>query len=1050
MKGKFNYLLLVVFVFMMTSFQALAQSRLVSGVVLDDSNAPLPGAGVVVAGTRNGVITDLDGKFSIQAAPGDKLSVSFLGYQTVTVSASSTNLSIVLNPDSNFLQETVVIGYGTQKKATLTGAVSAVTNSEIAVTKNENVINMLSGKVPGLRVTQNSSQPGAFDNKIDIRGMGTPLIVVDGIPRDQAYFSRMDANEIDNISVLKDASAAIYGVRAANGVILVTTKHGSTLEDGDKFDVTLSGNYGFQDFLYLPKTADAVTHMTLINEKVFNEMSPNYPSRSLPKYTEEQIEAYRSGAKSSTNWSDEIFKKFVPQSQYNLSVNGSSKRIDYFFNLGYMKQEGSYKSGSLNYSRWNFRSNVDARITDHLTASFQLSGYTDETNQPNTKIWTVYKYAWTYRPTSQAWIDGNHDLPGFDNEMIEAENPVASTDSKFTGYRQEKRYNFDGSASLKFDIPHVEGLNLKAFYNYNFYTTDNSQYLRVYYLYARDGAGDLQSFIRNSPGSVRRQANPSNANTLQLSVNYDHTFVDAHHVSAMLLYEESYNKWNGFYAQRETFLDNEYLFAGEDENQVGAQDGVGDMSRRGIVGRAAYDYKSKYIVDFSFRYDSSSRFPKASRWGFFPSVSAGWRISEESFVKDNAPWITNLKIRGSYGIMGDDASAGTYPPTFVGYELKPTSYEYYFQQGSLVTGVAPTSIPNPNLTWYTAETSNIGIDWNLWQQKFGGTVEAFLRRRSGLLATSSVVLPGIVGATMPQENLESDATFGWEVELSHYNKIGDFRYWVTGEISATKNRWITKLNAPAGNSMEDWRRTNVSGRNKDIWFSIEEGGRFDNYAQIQNHPTSGGGYWSGVLPGDYWYEDWNEDGVIDGNDMHPVATYNLPVFNYGITLGASWKGIDLSMNFQGAAGVYSSFTEIFTEVGPFNGGSALSIYTDRWRTVDPNADPWNPHTEWISGTYPATGHSFNSYATGIRNASYIRLKTLELGYSFPRHLLAKAKIKDLRVFVNGYNLLTFSPLKNIDPERPGAQGGANTSGTGILIYNYPVNRTVNFGASIKF
>lgn len=1050
MKIKITHLLATVVLVLMTTVQGFAQRRAVTGVVLDDNGEPLPAANVIVVGTSKGVVTDLDGQFSIQADPKERLAVSFLGYQTAYVQASSESLRISLSPDPNFLQETVVIGYGTHRKATLTGAVSAVTNSEIAVTKNESVINMLSGKVPGLRVTQSSSQPGAFDNKIDIRGMGTPLIVVDGVPRDQDYFSRMDANEIDNISVLKDASAAIYGVRAANGVILVTTKHGSSGTDDAKFDITLSGNYGFQDFLYLPTTADAVTHMMLMNEKVFNEMSPNYPSRSLPKYTEEQIEAYRSGEKIATNWSDEIFKKYVPQQQYNLSVNGSSNKLDYFFNLGFMDQEGSYKSGSLNYNRWNFRSNVDARITDRLTASIQLSGYMDETNQPNTKIWTVYKFAWTYRPTSQAWIDGDHNLPGYDNEMIEAENPVASTDSRFTGFRQEKRYNLDGGLALKYDIPFVEGLYAKAFYNYNFFTTDNSQFLRIYYLYARDGAGNLQSFIRNSPGSVRRQANPATGNTLQLSLNYDHTFAMSHHVTALALYEETYNKWDEFYAQRETFLDNQYLFAGEDENQLGAQGDIGDLSRRALVGRLSYDYKSKYIADFSFRYDSSSRFPKASRWGFFPAFSAGWRISEENFIKENAPWISNLKIRGSWGLMGDDASAGRYPPTIVGYELRPDSYEYYYQPGALVTGVAPTSIPNPRLTWYTAETANIGLDWNFWNQKFAGSVEAFRRHRSGLLATSAAVLPGIVGASLPQENLESDVTFGWEVELSHHNKVGDFRYWVTSQVSATKNRWDVRMTVPSGNSLEQWRRADLSGRNKDIWFSIEEGGRFENYEQIQNHPVSAGGFWSGVLPGDYWYEDWNEDGVIDNNDMHPVATYNLPVFNYGATIGAAWKGFDFSMNWQGAAGVYSAFTEIFAEVGPFNGGSALSIYTDRWHTVDPDADPWNPSTEWIPGEYPATGHSFNSYATAIRNASYIRLKTLELGYTLPKSVLSKALIKELRVFVNGYNLLTFSPLKNIDPERPGSEGGANTDNVGIRIYNYPVNRTVNLGASIKF
>ena len=918
----------------------------------------------------------------------------------------------------------------------------------MVVTKNENVINMLSGKVAGVRITQNSSQPGEFDNKIDIRGMGTPLIVVDGVPRDQAYFSRMDANEIESVSVLKDASAAIYGVRAANGVILVTTKHGTSSTEG-KFDIDLSANLGWQNFLYVPETADAASHMLLMNEKQFNGFNTNYPIRSVPKYQWDQILEYSSGQKKGTNWADELFMDNAPQEQYNLSVNGSSDKIDYFFNLGYMDQMGSYKSRSLNYNRWNFRSNVDARITERLRASLQLSGYMDEKNQPHTDIWTVYKKAWTYRPTSQAWLDAEHTFPGYDSEMLETDNPVATTDKAFTGYRQEKRYNFNGALALTYDIPGVEGLNVKAFYSYDYYTTNNSSYKRTYSLYSFNPDGSMASFLRNDPGSVNRSTDPSYGTVLQLSTNYDRTFADAHHVSAMLMYEESYNYWDSFYAERVMLFDNQYLFAGESENQIGSMNGVGDMSRRAFIFHGNYDYRSKYILDLAARYDSSSKFPAATRWGFFPSVSAGWRISEEGFVKDNAPWITNLKLRASWGMMGDDASAGTYPATVVGYELRPNDFGWYYDS-ALTGGVAPTAIPNYNLTWYTATTWNAGLDWSLWRQKFTGTVEVFKRLRSGLLATSSVVLPGTVGASMPQENIESDTTFGYEIQLGHLNRVGELTYWINGQLSATKNRWVYHLDSMAGNSMENWRRGNVSGRNKDIWFSIEEGGRFNSLSEIQQHLTTGTNYSQGTLPGDYWYIDWNEDGVVDGNDSHPVATYNLPVFNYGLTLGFECKGWDFSMNWQGAAGIYNEYSEVFTEVGPFNGGAALDIYKDRWHTANSWDDPWNPATEWIAGYYPATGHSFNTGSTGILNSSYVRLKTLELGYTLPKKWTKAVNIKSLRVYVNGYNLLTFSGLKNIDPERPGTNGGVNTGANSVLFYNYPVNRTLNVGANIKF
>lgn len=1023
----------------------LAQSGTIHGVVTDSQGEPVIGATIKVVGTKRATATDINGEFNIQASSSEKLNISYVGSKTAVVAAKN-NLQIVLQDDDNTLSDVVVVGYGTQKKATLTGAVSAITNKEMVVTKNENVVNMLSGKVSGVRITQNSSQPGEYDNNIDIRGMGAPLIVVDGIPRDQAYFSRMDASEIDNVSVLKDASAAIYGVRAANGVILVTTKHG-TSSDNDKFELTFSANYGIQSFLYLPETATAVDHMLLYNEKLYNSFGDNYPYRTKKGvYSYDQMFEYSSGKRQGTNWTKELFDKTSPQQQYNITLNGSSKKIDYFFNLGYLDQMGSYSSHSLNYNRWNFRSNVDARVTDRFKVTAMLSGYMDEKNQPYTDIWAVYKKAWTYKPTSEAYVGGNHDYPAYDDQMLESENPVAAINSNLTGFRQQKRYNFNGSLSLEYKIPYIEGLTAKAFYSYDYYTTNNTEFQRTYNLYRKNTDGSMTSYIRNATGKVYRSTDPNWGTVMQLSLNYNHKFGN-HNVQGLLLFEETYNTWDNFYAQRETYLDNEYLFAGEEENQLGSMSGTGDKARRAWIGRINYDYLGRYMAEFAFREDGSSSFAKNGRWGFFPSVSLGWRVSEEPWMKKMVPFLNNLKFRTSYGKMGDDSSAGIYPPTVIGYQINK-GYGWFYDS-ALISGVSSTGIPNPNLTWYTAKTFNFGVDFDLWNGLLGGTMEFFKRKRDGLLATSQAILPSEVGANLPQENLESDETFGWEFSLTHRNHIRDFHYNVNAQISATKNRWNHKLDSRAGNSMENWYRGAVSGRNKDIWFSVEEGGRYNNYEDIWYHGTTGD-LSSGTLPGDYWYKDWNSDGVIDGNDSHPMATYNLPVFNYGLTISADWKGIDLSMNWQGAAGIYNAYDEVFTEVCPFNGGAALDIYKDRWYTANITDDPWNPHTEWIKGYYPATGHSFNSWGTGIHNTSYIRLKTLEIGYTMPKKWMGIVGVKSLRIYANAYNLLTITGLKNMDPERPGHTGGVNGSGSGILFYNYPVNRTFNFGASIKF
>lgn len=1038
---------LIIILCTLLSLPMLAQERTVKGIVKDSSGEPVMGATVRIEGTNNATVTDLNGAFSIKAGPKQKVRISFIGFKDAVVSASNTNIKVTMNEDTDVLDEVVVVGYGTQKKATLTGAVSAISNKEMTVTKNENVVNMLSGKIPGVRISQRSSQPGEFDNKIDIRGMGNPLIVVDGIPRDQAYFSRMDASEIDNVSVLKDASAAIYGVQAANGVILVTTKHGSA-SDG-KFDISFSANYGWQNFLYVPETSSAARHMLLINEKTYNtSQTQNFFVRQAPTYSYDKMLEYTSKNNRGTNWTKELFNDNVPQQQYNVNVNGGSEKVNYFFNLGYLKQEGAYKFNSLNYDRWNFRSNVDAKITDRLKATVQLSGYMDEKNQPFTDIWSVYKKAWTYRPTSNAYLaDGV--TPSWDAEMLEPENPVAAINSDLTGFRREKRYNVNGSLTLQYDFKYVKGLKAKAFYSYDYNTTNNTYYQRTYNLIQENADGTQTSLVRNPDASLRRSTDPSYGTVMQLSLNYDNKFGD-HSVSALALFEETYNNWDNFYAQRVMLLDGEYLLYGENEGQLGGMGGAGDKTRRAFVGRINYDYKGRYMVDFSIRRDGSSSFPKASRWGWFPGVSVGWRISEEAFMKKLVPFISNLKLRASYGRMGDDSDASTYPQTAVAYSLNEGQIGYIYN-GTFITGVSATAIPNPNLTWYTADTYNLGLDFDLWNGKLSGTFELFKRNRDGLLARSAAVIPGTVGAEMPLENIESDQTFGWEISLGHRNRIADVTYWVNGQISATKNRWDYHLDGSASNSMDYWYRNDVSGRNKDIWFAYEEGGRFTNWDEIRYHGTTGANYGQQTLPGDYWYEDWNGDGVINDSDRHPVASYNLPVFNYGINMGAEWRGIDLSMNWQGAAGVYNQYDEVFTEVGPFNGGAVLDIYTDRWHTANVNDDPWNPNTHWISGLYPATGHSFNTGTTGIKNTSYLRLKTLEIGYTLPKKWLAPTGIKSLRVYVNAYNLLTITGLDNIDPERPGRKGGANNNrDEGILFYNYPVNRTFNVGATLKF
>lgn len=1015
----------------------------ITGVVTDGSEA-IPGANVIIKGTSEGVVTDFDGKYRLTLPSGlenPTLVFSFVGFQTQEVPINGRSIiDVTMDVDLQSLEEVVVVGYGNQKRVTLTGSVAQIESKELAVTKNENVINMLTGKLPGVRVVQKSSRPGAYDTQIDIRGMGEPLFVVDGMYRDQAYFARMNPEEIESISILKDGAAAIYGVRAANGVVLVTTKSG-TAQEG-KVDITFNTNFSMQQFLYVPQGVSAQDYMTLRNEQNWQDFNGNYFVRRNPVFSDDQIQPYLDG-KPSYDWMGAVFKKTTPQVQHNLGVNGGSEKLRYFFSLGYSKQDGNFTSGDLWSDRINLRSNIDAQITDRLNAKVMIGGILTTTHEPYGSGWSTYKNTWLLRPDAPIYANDNPLYPNGDAGILyDGHNMLIETDADYVGYNLTKDRRVNSTLMLEYDIPGIEGLSAKGSYDYLVGLPDYTNYRSTYNLYVYSAGTDTYTpSQKNTPSSIQRSADFNSTSTMRAGLYYDNTF-GQHSFNSFLIFEEAYYKWENFSAYRELKIDSEYLFAGEDQNQQARGGSIGDRLTQSAIGQVTYDYQDKYLVDFKFRYDASSRFPAGSRLGFFPSISAGWRISEEGFM-DNVNFISNLKLRASYGEMGDDNSAANYPPT-TGYSLNGNDIGWYYN-GVLSGGVSPTGIPNPNLTWYQIQIYNLAVDFGLMEDKLRGSLEVYKRDRSGLLATSSAVVPGTVGAELPQENLNNDRNFGYEISLSYRNHVNKFSYFVNPQISATKSMRTSWLETPAANSYDRWRNR-TSGRFNNIWWGQESGEMLTSYDQIRTYDIPLG---QGTLPGDWTVEDWNGDGVINGNDDHPIATLGLPVFNYGIMTGASWNNFDLQMNFQGAHGVYVQYSEVLVEALAFGGQNTLDWFLDRWRPVDPDADYFNPNTEWISGYYPVTGH--NGRRTGnnnVQNSSYIRLKTLELGYTLPVGLVSKAGIKNLRVYVNAYNLLTFTGLEGVDPERPGSQGGASTNY--IDFYSYPVNRTLTLGASLKF
>jgi len=1018
------------------------QQITVKGKVIDSEGNPLPGVNIVEKGTTTGAVSDITGAFSINVSSDKSVLVfSFIGFisQEVTVGTQTTiNLTLLLQATG--LEEVVVVGYSTQKKATLTGAVVSIKSDELVVTKNENAVNMLTGKLTGVRVAQKSSAPGDYNSVIDIRGMGTPLFVVDGVTRDQAYFARMQADEIESISVLKDGSAAIYGLRAANGVILITTK-GGTAQDG-KVDISYSGNYSVQQFLKVPNGVPALDYMMLRNENVWQNFTNNYLVRQSPYFTQAAMQPYIDG-KPSYDWMGAVFNKSTPEHQQNLSIDGGSDKLRYFMNLSYFSQEGSYSSRDYKSDRWNFRMNVDAQITKRLKAKALVGAILDETTRPNGTGWTTYKAAWLMRPDIAIYANDNPlYLNGETPGLYDGDNMVAKTNSDIVGYSINKNRRLNGTLQLNYDIPGIKGLSAKGSYDYSLSLPDNTDYKKSYFLYVYNSGTDVYTpTTKNAPSTIQRRTDIDYDTDMQLGLYYNNKF-GKHSINSFLIFQEAYTNFEWFSAYREILIASEYLFAGEDLNQRAIGGTPGDRLSKSVIGSLTYDYSGKYLLDIRFRYDGSSRFPKGSQWGFFPSVSAGWRISEESFMKDNLPLISNLKLRASYGKMGDDGSAGNYPPV-LGYGLS-SSIGWQFNE-VLNGGLQPQALPNPNLTWYEINSYNIALDFGILKNTLSGSFELYRRDRTGLLATSTAVVPGTVGANLPQENLNSDRNFGWEFSLDYRNKINNFYYSVSPQISSTRSMRTDWIESVANNQYDYWRNR-TSGRYNNIWWGNESEKMFTSIEEIRNYnrPME-----QGSTPGDWILNDWNGDGVVNGNDDHPIATTGLPLFNYGINLGGSWKNLDFTMNWAGSYGVFIQYRENLVQPLPFNGQNTLSYFLDRWRPADPNADFFSPSTEWIPGYFPVTGHDGRRTGTNlVQDASYARLKTIEIGYTLPKDLLSKLKIKNLRVYMSGYNLLTLTPLKNIDPERPGEVGGASSSS--VDVYQYPVNKTYTLGASIKF
>ncbi len=1005
----------------------LSQQKSVSGNVTDESGLPLPSVTVLIKGTTNGTVTNSDGHYSLTNIPEDAtLIFSFVGMVSQEIAVDNkVEINVTLKNDAIGIEEIVAIGYGTQKKGSVTGSVSAIKSEELTAVKTASVSNALAGKLPGLRAVQRSGAPGDDGATIDIRAFGSPLVIVDGVERD---FNQVDANDIESISVLKDASAAVYGFKGANGVVLVTTKKGLT----SKPKINYTSYFGVQQVTRYPEMMNGYEYATIYNEAQTN-VGVN------PAYSEEELAKFKAGI-GTTDWLNETINKTAPQMYHHIGVSGGTSKVKYFFSFGLTDQHGIYVSDDYNYKKYNVRSNISAEITEGLTVDLQLSGVLDKRTKPyevsGENIFRKIQTAIPIYPIFANEEKGYWQAPGVGG------NPVHLTEIDAAGYDNRDRRQFNGTVIFNWDLPWVEGLSAKALLGYDYKNEYKKQWYKAYNEYNYNTSTEEYEVYSSHANLSELTVRSDNfyKPIQQYSLNYSNDF-GKHNVGGLLLWEMYNDRLDWLEAYRQfTVSAIDQIDAGEIVNMDNAGTAA-ESAHEGLVGRFNYAYASKYLVEASFRYDGSYKFYDKKRWGFFPALSLGWRVSEESFFKEALPFVENLKIRGSYGKVGDEGDFAAFQ-YLNGYKYPEGTY--VLGDGGISNGATEKGMPNRALTWYESTTANIGFETSAWQGLFSAEFDYFVRNREGLLATRILTLPTTFGQSLPEENLNSDKTKGFELTLGHRNKIKDFSYSIKANLTSTReiNDYVER--AEPTNMYDNWRN-NDNGRYKAMTWGKVALGQFQSFEEILNSPIQDNNGNKSLLPGDIKYKDVNNDGIIDGKDDQVIGYGPYPRIYYGLDMSGEYKGFDLSVFFQGAAGHYifvgGDFLDPLIQQGLGNG---IALWMDRWHREDPS----DPSSAWIPGTMPAarpTGFAANRGESTwtSHKADYVRLKSIEIGYTLPSTWLQKAGIDRLRIYANSLNPLTFTSNKGLmkytDPE----------SNQSALRY-YPQMKTFNVGVELTF
>ncbi len=1019
-------LIVIVLQFCCSFLFAQTGSKVEGKVLEEESGAPLPGVNVIVKGTSVGTTTDAQGTFALNVPDQNAVLVfSFIGYKSQEVAVGSQSLfEIKLVADIETLSEVVVVGYGETKRESLTSAITSVKGKELVKSPQPNLSNSFAGRVSGVVASTASGEPGFDNSRLLIRGQSTvgnnsPLIVIDGVANRIGGLERLDPNDIESVSVLKDASAAIYGAQAANGVILITTKRGTK----GKPVFSFTNNQGFVRPTRLPEMANSSTYAQMLNEIQYY----NNPAGGLNQiYSAGDVQKFADGSDPvnfpNTNWVDAVMRPVSLQSQQNLSLNGGGENVNYFVSLGRRHQEGIYKNTNLDFEQWNLRINLDIKVSENFKIGVDLAGRDEKKILPTEGAGNIFRATYRTYPTLPVYYPGNLPSPGLEG----GNTPILIATDK-TGFDEQPLTVLNSLINFEYKLPFLEGLSARGFVAQDLSFGSRKLFRKPWTAYVPNTSTTPTTYEARKYGPVTpeltQRDTTSTLRTINVSLNYEKT-IGQSFFKAFIAYEQNEIKGRYFETFRRGFLSDqipEIDLGGSAPEETSNSGNSKHFTRRNYFGRLSYDYGQRYLVEVQFRYDGSSIFPIGKEYGFFPSASVGWRISEESWFDVAA--VNNLKLRASYGLLGNDRiNAFQYLNSFT---LRNGAYVI---DGTPVPTFGVFQLANPDITWETAKKLDIGLEFG-FLKRFTLELDYFNERRTDLLIPRTGSIPYVSGIVnefgkppiIPAENIGEVKNSGVEVQLGYNQTVGNLDINLAGNFTYNKSEAIFLDDATG---IPEYQKRIGSPLGSQLLYRAI--GIFKTAEDLTAYPSL-----PGNQLGDLIFEDVNKDGQINANDRVRENLSNVPQIVYGFTAGFAYKNFDLSILLQGQARVVQY---VLQEAG------SVGNYFNSWAE-----NRWSPNN--TEGNYPRVDTRTSSSINGglnrndfwLYNTSFLRIKNVELGYNLPVGVAEKIRISGARIYVNAFNLATFSKVKDFDPE-----------GRSENAQFYPQQQIFNIGVNLKF